>query len=92
MIRRRKFIMLLGGAAAWPLGLCGQQPATSVVGYLGLSAKPPTRSTASIFGTPLSAADDVAAFREGLSQAGYIEGRNLAIEFRFPQNLDQLPE
>jgi putative ABC transport system substrate-binding protein len=34
----------------------------------------------------------VAAFREGLSQAGYIEGRNLAIEFRFPQNLDQLPE
>src|SRR6516165_8845345 len=77
-LRQREFIAGLGGAAAWPLGARGQQPATPVVGYLSQS-------------TPLSAADDVAAFREGLSQAGYIEGRNVEIEFRFLQG-DRAPE
>ena len=70
-MRRRDFIRLVGGAAAaWPVTARAQQGALPVVGYLDI-------------GTPLGAADDVAALREGLGQAGYIEGRNLAIEFRF---------
>jgi putative ABC transport system substrate-binding protein len=80
MRQRREFITLLSGAAAWPLAVRAQQPAIPVVGYLDVT-------------TPLAAADDVVALREGLGQAGYIEGRSLAIEFRFPQNgIDSLPE
>ena len=69
-LRRRDFMAGLGGAAVWPLAGRGQQPAVPVIGFLHI-------------GTPLAAADDVAALREGLGQAGYIEGRSLAIEFRF---------
>ena len=80
-LRRREFIVGVGGAAvAWPLGARGQQPATPVVGYLGIG-----NPLSAADNVPLSAADNVAAFREGLSQAGYIEGRNLAIEFQFAQ-------
>jgi putative ABC transport system substrate-binding protein len=72
-MNRRDLITLLGGAAAWPIAARGQQPALlPVVGYLDI-------------GTPSAAADDVAALRDGLGQAGYIDGRNLAIEFRFAQ-------
>jgi putative ABC transport system substrate-binding protein len=79
-MKRRAFITLLSGAAAWPLAARAQQPAMPVIGYLDT-------------GTPLAAADDVAALREGLGQAGYIEGHGLAIEFRFPQNgINSLPE
>src|SRR6516164_3281787 len=79
-MKRREFITLLGGAAAWPLAVRAQQPAIPVVGYLDI-------------GTPSGAAYDVAALREGLGQAGYIEGRNLAIEFRFAhQNGSDLPQ
>jgi putative ABC transport system substrate-binding protein len=79
-LKRREFITLLGGTAAWPLAARTQQPAMPVIGYLDT-------------GTPLAAADDVAALREGLGHAGYIEGRSLAIEFRFPQNgIISLPE
>ena len=76
---RREFISLLGAAAAtWPLAARAQQPAMPKVGYLDI-------------GTPSGAEYDVAALREGLGQAGYIEGRNLAIEFRFAhQNGRQL--
>ena len=72
MILRREFITLLGGAAAWPLAARAQQAGVPVVGYL-------------YNGTTLGAASSVAEFREGLGQAGYIEGRNVEIEFRFSQ-------
>ena len=72
MILRRAFITLLGGAATWPLAARAQQAGVPVVGYL-------------YNGTTLGAASSVAEFREGLGQAGYIEGRNVEIEFRFSQ-------
>jgi putative ABC transport system substrate-binding protein len=81
MIRRREFITLLGGAtAAWPVAALAQQPGMPVVGYLHL-------------GSPEPQAHVVAGFRKGLSEAGYVEGRNVAIEFRFGYDqFDRLTE
>ena len=81
MIRRRDFITLLGGAAAtWPLGARAQQPAMPVVGILGISA-------------PETIGDRLRAFRLGLKEAGYIDGENLAIDYRWTENqFDRLPE
>src|SRR5207247_5217166 len=79
-MNRRECILALGGAAAWPLEARAQQPAMPVVGYLDFYAAEPT----GIF---------LAAFRNGLSEAGYIEGHNVAIEYRYANNdKDRLPE
>jgi putative ABC transport system substrate-binding protein len=80
-MRRREFIALLGGAAvAWPLATVAQQ-ATKIprIGYLG-------------FGTALAWATRIEAMRAGLRDLGYIEGKNIVIEFRFAETLDQLRE
>ena len=79
-IRRRDFVILLGGAAAWPLAARAQQPALPVIGYLAT-------------GSPEVMTHRVAAFRKGLSETGYVEGHNVAIEFRWAYNeYDRLPE
>jgi putative ABC transport system substrate-binding protein len=77
---RREFIILLGGAAAWPLPARAQQQAVPVIGFLHPA-------------TPESYAPYLAAFRLALSKAGFDEDRNVAIEFRWGQDrLDRLPE
>ncbi|MFL5097513.1 MAG: ABC transporter substrate-binding protein [Xanthobacteraceae bacterium] len=69
-MRRREFILALGGAAAWPLPLSAQQPAMPVVGFLNTASPAPFNHL-------------VAAFRSGLEEAGFVEGRNVALEFRW---------
>jgi hypothetical protein len=81
MIGRREFIAGLGSAAAWPLAALAQQPAMPMIGYLN----------------PQSAENQykirTAPFLQGLKETGYVEGQNVAVEYRYAENeFDRLPE
>src|SRR5262245_47190527 len=79
-LRRREFITLLGGATTWPLAARAQQPSMPVIGFL--------RST-----SPEGAEHLVAAFRDGLKGAGYVDGQTVGIEWRWARgDVDRLPE
>ena len=80
MIRRREFITLVGGgSAAWPLAARAQQPGMPVIGFLD------TRS-------PDVLVDRLRGFRRGLKETGYVEGENVAIDYRWANNqLEKIP-
>jgi putative ABC transport system substrate-binding protein len=79
-MRRRTFISLIAGAAAWPLAARAQQPAMPLVGFVD------PRS-------PEAVTDRLRGFRQGLKEAGFVEGENVAIAYRWAENqLDRLPE
>ena len=78
-MNRRDFIALVGGAAAWPLGVPAQQPSMPVIGFL-------------LGGSRDSYAQHIAAFHRGLAEAGYVEGQNVAVQYRWAEGqLSRLP-
>jgi putative ABC transport system substrate-binding protein len=72
-MRRREFIALVGSAAAWPLAVLAQQPGMPVIGFLHSAS-------------PVSYASQVEAFRQSLKETGFVEGQNVAIEYRWAEN------
>jgi putative tryptophan/tyrosine transport system substrate-binding protein len=78
-MRRREFIAGLGGAVAWPMAAWAQQPATQVIGFLGSASRE-------------TMADVLLSFKRGLAETGYVENRNVAIEYRWADDhYDRLP-
>src|SRR5271165_4560443 len=78
-MRRRDFITLLGGTTAWPLTARAQQKTMPVVGILAAPAPEPLH-------------DQIAAFRQGMNESGYIEGENVTVEYRWAEGqYDRLP-
>ena len=78
-MRRRAFITLLGGAVAWPLAARAQQQSMPVIGFLGAGARGSLR-------------EQIAAFQEGLKESSYVEGQNVAVEYRFAEGqFDRFP-
>ena len=77
---RREFIVLVGSAAAWPLAALAQQPGMPVIGFLHSAS-------------PVSYASQVEAFRQSLKETGFVEGQNVAIEYRWAEDqIDRLPK
>src|SRR6266404_9553133 len=78
-MKRRQLITLLGGAAAWPLAARAEKPAMPVVGFLHIASLETRRQ-------------EVASFYQGLKDIGYVEGQNVAIEYRWGENHnDRMP-
>jgi ABC-type uncharacterized transport system substrate-binding protein len=78
-IRRREFITLGGAAAAWPFAVRAQQPAMPVIGFLEIRS-------------PETIVERLRAFRQGLKETGYVEGENVAIDYRWAEQMERLPE
>ena len=72
-MRRREFIALVGSAAAWPLAALAQQRGMPVIGFLHSAS-------------PVSYASQLEAFRQSLKETGFVEGQNVAIEYRWAEN------
>jgi putative ABC transport system substrate-binding protein len=78
-MRRREFITLIGGVTAWPMAARAQQAAMAVIGFIDSRSVETTR-------------EQVASFTRGLAETGYVEDRNVAIEYRWAENqTDRLP-
>jgi putative ABC transport system substrate-binding protein len=78
-MKRRAFLAGLGGTAAWPFVGRAQQPAIRVIGFLSVGSPEPNAHT-------------IAAFRQGLSETGYVEGQNVTVEYRWGRgNFEQMP-
>src|SRR5262245_23104676 len=79
-IRRREFIVTLGSAAAvWPLAARAQQAGMPLIGFLEIRS-------------PERIAERLRAFRQGLKETGYVEGENIAIDYRWAEQMERLPD